>query len=161
MLGCTCWTKFAGVKNHFAPKGTLQHVQGAKATTSRIASCTRCGLEPVTHPACPFCPLLAGRRVILALGLPLCILPSGNVQQLGLLCPPTPCAPRQASSPSPGNKLRILMPPALHVTRALFTSMENVTFQSQSLLIEQQTLVAQTIPTIFDGWKIQYLVRLL
>jgi len=53
--------------------------------------------------------------------------------------------------PSPGNKMCVLMPPALRVPRARHTSVEAAVCQSQSRLIEQQMLVAQTAPTIFDG----------
>lgn len=87
--------------------------------------------------------------------LTLCTLPRGDEQPLGLLCPPTFCAPkrhrRHRRWPPPGNRTRLSVPPASHVTRTLQTSTQNVTFLSQSLLIEQQTLVAQTVPTIFDG----------
>lgn len=85
----------------------------------------------------------------------LCILPRGDEQPLGLHCPPTfwahKCHCCHRSWPLPGNKTRILVPPASHVTRTLQTSMQNVTFLSQSLLTEQQMLVAQTVPTISDG----------
>lgn len=67
-LGCPHWTELAGVKKHFAPKGTLQHVWRVKATTTQIVSSAWRGVELLTHPACPLCPFLTGRTVILALG---------------------------------------------------------------------------------------------
>lgn len=59
---------FPLVNEHFAPKGALQHIQDAKSTSTGIGSSAPCGLELVSHPACPLCPLLVWRTVVLALG---------------------------------------------------------------------------------------------
>lgn len=150
-LGCPHWTESAGVKKHLAPKRALQHVQGTKATTAQLGSSAQCQSWPLVLPVPPLS--LPRREDILALGLSLCILPRGDEKPLGLLCPPTSCAPKRHRPHRrwPGNKTRLLVPPAFHVTRTLQTSRQNVTLLSQSLLIEQQMLVAQTVPVIFDG----------
>lgn len=125
-----------------------------------------CNTSRVPKPLLRLTPLLsvrAGHSSCLSpLSLPhredmgaLCILPRGDEQPLGLFCPPTFWAPKchrcHCCWPLPGNKTRLLVPPASHVTRTLQTSTQNVTFLSQSLLTEQETLVAQTVPTISDG----------
>lgn len=118
------------------------------------------------HASChPLSSSLVGRMGILAPEQPPWILPSRYEHGFGLLSAlpllPVNQGGQQGCWILPGNKMSIFVPPALHVTSAFYALVENAALQHQSPLIEQQMLVAQTRPTIFDGWKIQYLVRLL
>lgn len=149
-LGCPCWTECAGVKKHLAPNGALQHIQVPKQLRVALLPSVRAGHSSCLSPLCLPC-----REDIVAPGLTLCILPRGDEHPLGaplsshILGTQTPSLSSLLATTREQNT--ILVPPASRVTRTLQTSMQKVTFLSPSFLIERETLVAQSVPTIFDG----------
>lgn len=149
-LGCPCWTESAGVKKHLAPERALHTSRVPKPQLLRLTllASVRAG-----HSSCLSPLSLPRREDIVALSLTLCILSRGD-ENPWIHLSPIFWAPKNHHCHLcwllPGNKTQLFVPPASHMTRTLQTSVQNVTFLSQSLLTEQQLLVAQTVLTIFD-----------